>query len=340
MGAFGEYADEFISRNIPVVPCSGDDGKRPCISNWQKIGIPAAKAMAQSGRFDDANIAFLPGERSGLTVLDVDDPSPTALNTALARFGDTPIVIKTGSGNYQAWYKHNGENRMIRPLIDEPDYSKIDILGGGFCVAPPSVRPDKGRGSYEWIQGDLNDLDILPCLENLPATASSRSAVSEGSRTIDLFRELRIIAFDCDSVDALAFRAEGINATKYTPPLSAAEVHSQVKGVWRLKLDGKCVIPGSRSAVLPISDIVALSEYPAALSLLSYLMANHGPNHVFAVSPKGLARALPLSHVTVAKARDWLLDRGRLELVKQGGKVRVIGGTFKTEPDLFRLSPG
>ncbi len=340
MGAFGEFADDFISRNIPVVPCSGDDGKRPCINNWQKVGISVAKLLAKSGRFNDANIAFLPGKRSGLTVLDIDDPDPKALNAALARFGESPIIIKTGSGKYHAWYKYNGESRMIRPLKNDPYYEKVDILGGGFCVAPPSERPDKGGAKYHWIAGDLDDIDLLPCLENVPATPSISGTVSEGSRTNDLFRELRALAFDCESIDELAFRAEGVNAMKYTPPLSAAEVHNQVKGVWRLKLAGKCIVPGSRNAVLPIADIVALSEYPPALSLLGYLLANHGPDHVFAVSPKGLAGTLPLSHVTIAKARGWLLDRGRLELLKQGRKVRTIGGTVKTEPDLFRLSPG
>lgn len=337
MGAFGEYAGEFLDHGIPVVPTSGDDGKRPCIRNWQKIGITYSTKLAKCGRFDDANLAILPGTNSGLTVLDVDDPDPMVLNSALARFGETPIVIKTGSGNYQAWYKHNGERRMIRPIKG----ISLDILGGGICVAPPSRRPDKGGASYEWIQGDLNDIDHLPCLENLPLPQPRNDkAVSQGSRTNDLFRELRTIAFECDTIEALSFKAGGFNATRYNPPLSNAEVQNQVKGVWRLKQAGKCVIPGSRSAVLPVADIVSLSEYPPALVLGSYLMANHGPGHVFAVSPKGLAGVLSMSHPTIAKARDWLLSKKRLELVKKGRRLRDGVGNVRNEADLYRLLPG
>ncbi len=333
MGAFGNHAGDFIARNIPVVPTSGDDGKRPCVNNWQRIGIPASKALAESGRFDDANLAFVAGERTRLTVLDIDTPDRKALNAALARFGDTPIIIQTGSGKYQAYYRHNGERRMIRPL------ENIDILGAGICVAPPSVRPDHGGASYRWIAGDLDDLERLPCLENVPEDdISGAETIPEGRRTNDLFRELRAIAYECQTIEDLAFRAEGINATVYDPPLSPAEVRRQVRGVWTLKEQGRCVAPGSRSAVFPVADIVAFAEYPPAMVLDGYLHAHHGPSHVFAVSPKGLAKVLDLNHATIARARDWLLEKGRLELVEKGRTTRGANGKVQNAPDQYRFT--
>lgn len=336
MGAFGEHAGDFIDRNIPVIPTSGDDGKRPCIKNWQKLGAAASRVLADSHRFDGMNLAFVAGQPSRLTVLDIDTPDPKALNSALARFGDTPIIIQTGSGKYQAWYRHNGEGRMIRPLED------IDILGAGICVAPPSERPDYGGAKYKWIAGDLDDIDRLPCLENVPVedAPSSPGHVCEGQRTNDLFRELRAIAFQCDTIEDMQLRAEGINATVYDPPLSNAEIRNQVKGVWRLKQEGRCFAPGTRSAVFPVADIVALAAYPPAMVLEGYLRAHHPASHVFAVSPKGLSSVLRMSHPTIAKARDWLMDRGRLELVEKGRKLRGDNGKVTTTPDQFRLSPG
>jgi hypothetical protein len=44
--------------------------------------------------------------------------------------GRTPIAVRTGSGNRQAWYRHNGEERLIRPEHDRP----IDVLVGGVVI--------------------------------------------------------------------------------------------------------------------------------------------------------------------------------------------------------------
>src|SRR5262249_20697814 len=48
----------------------------------------------------------------------------------LTRHGPTPLVVRSGSGNFQAWYKHNGERRRIRPWPEKP----IDVLGRGYTV--------------------------------------------------------------------------------------------------------------------------------------------------------------------------------------------------------------
>ena len=103
------------------------------------------------------------GKHSRLTVLDVDRPRRArVLAAALDQHGRTPIVVRTGSGNRQAWYRHNGEERLIRPEPDKP----IDILGGGFVVGPPSHGT---KSNYQFIEGGLDDLDRLAILNGLPA---------------------------------------------------------------------------------------------------------------------------------------------------------------------------
>jgi hypothetical protein len=74
------------------------------------------------------------GARSNVTVLDVDIGDERVLSDALARHGETPLVVRSGSGKYHAYYRHNGERRRIRPWRGLP----IDLLGeGGLVVAPP-----------------------------------------------------------------------------------------------------------------------------------------------------------------------------------------------------------
>jgi Bifunctional DNA primase/polymerase, N-terminal len=99
------------------------------------------------------------GSRSRIASLDIDCENERVLADALSRHGKTPIIVRTGSGNYLAWYRHNGERRQIRPWPELP----IDMLGGGFIVAPPSQVT---KGQYQFIEGSLDDLERLPTLRN------------------------------------------------------------------------------------------------------------------------------------------------------------------------------
>ena len=93
-------------------------------------------------------IGFMCGKRNGITVLDVDCKDERILADALDRHGKTSVIARSGSGNFQAWYKHNSERRRIRPDRRVP----IDILGSGVVVAPPS---QSAKGSYEFRIKDL-----------------------------------------------------------------------------------------------------------------------------------------------------------------------------------------
>src|SRR5262249_38483303 len=138
-----------------------DANKRPMVSRYSKFGLVGSAKIAN--KFPDAPaIGFMCGQRSGITVLDVDSKDERVLADALDRHGKTDVIARSGSGNYQAWYKYNGERRRIRPCRDVP----IDILGdGGFVVAPAS-RVTKGQ--YQFIQGNLDDLDRLTVMQGPP----------------------------------------------------------------------------------------------------------------------------------------------------------------------------
>src|SRR5262249_51689002 len=121
------------------------------------VGLVGSSKIA--GKFGHAPaIGFMCGKRNGITVLDVDTTDERVLADAVNRHGQTPVVVRTGSGHPQVWYRHNSERRRIRPDRNVP----IDILGAGFVVAPPS---QSAKGSYEFISGGLDDLDRLPVMQ-------------------------------------------------------------------------------------------------------------------------------------------------------------------------------
>jgi Bifunctional DNA primase/polymerase, N-terminal len=135
------------------------------------------------------------GPRSNITVLDVDSKDERILADAIDRHGKTSIIARSGSGHFQAWYKHNGERRRIRPDRNVP----IDILGtNGYVVGPPSQVT---HGDYQFIEGSLDDLHNLPALLNVetaiekppvlayePAPADWVDMVEGDGRNNELFR--------------------------------------------------------------------------------------------------------------------------------------------------------
>jgi hypothetical protein len=155
---FSKWQPIYAEHGIATFPVRLGEVKKPAIKNYLKIGKAASAALAE--RFGEANAFGFACERSKITVLAVDTDDERVLASALDRHGQTPIVIRSGSGHYHAWYKRNGERRHVRPWKDLP----IDVLGGGYIVAPPSVA---AKGTYEFLQGSLDDLTSLPTLRNV-----------------------------------------------------------------------------------------------------------------------------------------------------------------------------
>jgi len=67
-----------------------------------------------------------------------------------------------------------------------------------------------------------------------------------------------------------------------------------------------------------------------------FLRRHHGPSHVFAVSPTGLAKIpeLGMGWRRIAEARDFLISTGDLILIHKGGKKGP------GDADQYRLEPG
>src|SRR5690349_16730852 len=201
--AFHEAARQYAAAGIASLPLGGEDGKRPLVKHPQRFGIKGALEIAP--KFPEANLGFWCGRRSNLTVVDIDSADESELRWTQDTFGRSPIIVRTGSGKFHAWYRHNGERRRIRPF----DGHEIDVLGeGGYCVAPPSVRPQGGK--YEFLEGNLNRKADLPtirpeALERISArpVLATTPAIPDGTRNDTLFRRGLREARHCDDFEAL-----------------------------------------------------------------------------------------------------------------------------------------
>ena len=227
---FREWQADYAAHNIPTFPVGPD--KRPMVRHYSKFGLIGSTKIAS--KFADATaIGFMCGKRSGITVLDVDSKDERILADAVSRHGQTPIVARSGSGNFQAWYRHAGERRLIRPRPDVP----IDILGAGFVVGPPS---EVTKGRYEFIQGSLDDLSILPTLIDAPALVPAEAPADWGSmrtgagRNVALFRRTARGAHHCDDFDQLLDYAQTQN-DQFGEPMPDTEVVKVAKSVWKMQ---------------------------------------------------------------------------------------------------------
>ncbi len=277
-GIFGRWQPEYAARGVPTFPVQiAGKEKRPGVRNYMKIGSVASEKLVK--QFADASAFGLAcGRLTGLTILDVDCKDERVLADALARHGETPFVVRTGSENFQAWYRHNGEKRQVRPWGKE---LPIDQLGDGYVVAPPS----KGtRVSYEIVQGTLDDLPTLPFMRNAWRAGQGQPRTAhEGERNKALWWHCMEQAHSCDVFDDLLDVAQTFNEDSCIPPLDDGEVVRTARSAWRYTEQGKNRV-GRHGSWLTAESVESLVKDPYALALLAWLQARNGPDATFWVA--------------------------------------------------------
>jgi hypothetical protein len=192
------------------------------------------------------------------------------------------------------------------------------MLGGGPCVAPPSVR--LSGGGYAWLRGGLADIanGNLPKIRS-GAVQKTRDVerlqagprVQKGERNVQLFRYCNSVVGCCDDLDQLIDAARTWADSKCAEPLPDAEIVATAYKVWKFQ--------GGRKRVM--QNIVEAPFYSAlitdlpALALYSYLSAENGPAAQFMVAD-GLGPARGWPQRFVPKARRALLDMGAIKYVR------------------------
>jgi Bifunctional DNA primase/polymerase, N-terminal len=255
-----------------------------------------------------------------VTVLDIDTHDDTILAEALREHGETPLVVRTGGG-YHAYYRHGGEPRRIRPYQNKP----LDILGGGYVVAPPSISE---KGQYEIVAGTLDDLaDLPPIHVVLDGLRQVQKSIAVGERNNTLYRFGLQQAIHADDYHTLLDVMRTRNMDCETP-LPDSSIISITNSAWRCEQEGRNLVGRGRAVVMPHALIDELiGESQDAFILLTLLRRHHwGRDCVVA---NAMAEQLVWPRKRFAAARALLLDRGFLELVRSGG-YRF--------PPVFRLS--
>ncbi len=317
--SFRDWQPQYAAHGIATFPVVvGCDGKKPLVLNYARFGLRASAEIAQ--KFPAATaIGFMVGKRSRLTVLDIDSPKDRDLADALDRHGPTPIIVRTGSGNFQGWYRWNGEQRLIRPECDKP----IDILGGGFVVAPPS----KGKiRNYEFLARNLDNLARLPVLHGLSPDAGRKDPgppaatathITEGVRNNDLFRQCMTAAHHCDDFQALLDVAHTRNS-EFCPPLEDDEVVKVATSAWAYTERGvnRFGRPGVFFDAEEANRLIVSDQ--DAFVLLTYLRANNRPDSTFMIA-NGMADTLGWPRKRLAAARN-RLDGAYVELLRRASR--------------------
>lgn len=312
MGVFAEWQPEYAVRGIVTFPVRD---KKPAVRGYLSLGARTSDQLAM--RFANDNAFGFACRRNKITVLDVDAPDEALLAEALDRHGPTPLVIRSGSGNFQCWYRHNGEKRRVRPEPDKP----IDILGDGYVVAPPSQG---SKGQYQIIQGSLDDLDRLPTMKTVePVTLvetppEATETPVEGKRNDTLWRACMQHARGCHKLEELMEGAMRTNATFYEP-LPAEEVLRVVASAWGYETEGKNWFGIGGRVIFAADEVDDLAaQDPHAYALLGLLRRHHwGRDFVLA---KTYADSLGWTLRRFKAARDVLLERGLIICVHPGGK--------------------
>jgi hypothetical protein len=329
LGTFALWQPTYAAHRIVTFPLHGD--KVPAIKGYGRVGRRGSQQLAF--KFADAPaLGFLCGRRNGVTVLDCDSTDERVLAGGIARHGATPLVVRTATGKFHAYYRHNGERRRIRPWRGLP----IDVLGGGLVVAPPSRTPN---GQYEIIQGSLDDLDRLPVMRGLepsryatsPAAQAVQNpaaqavqkpfAVEEGERNNTLFRACLRHAIQVESAQQLTEFAMETNA-QFVPPLSDAEAMGCALNAWNYHDRGRNFCT-SQSYHLPAHAFDKLDKADGgdALLLLFRIERAHWARDQFVLS-KAFAASLGWTVKRFLKARAMLIEAGLIVQIRKGGRFR------------------
>jgi hypothetical protein len=307
VGVFGVWQPAYAGHQIPTFPVTIKDGrKKPAVRGYLKATIDASNRFATNATFRKMDaIGFALGSRTGVTVLDIDAPDERILADALDRHGQSPIVVRSGSGNFHVWYRYNGERRSIRPCSDLP----IDLLGSGYVVGPPSKA---SNGTYQFLMGSLEELDRLKPIGGLETLITQVphnpiEVTREGNRNNGLYGHCMRHARRCDSFEALLDVAETLNMD-FVPPLDPSEVAKVARSAWQCTERGLNRFGQPGVAFSAHETNLLIEESPDLFLLLGFLRANNGPSRTFYIT-NSLARTFGWSEKRLSAARSRLLGR-------------------------------
>ena len=316
----------------PLPLGAGDGGKAPLIRRWTDPGLTLAQMLAPMHRTGSTVYGL---RLDGLTVIDCDEDSADLVAAMEARFGPSPVHIKTPRGRH-LYYRAGGTAPNLRG-----EGLPVDFKTGGraYVVGPLSLRRDGGfYAPAKWLLG----VDSLPLLRAL--AAPSARPMQEGARHAAMVREAIALVEHVASPEELNLRLNGLRDGLCENPATMPdrELAAIAGWAWGQLLKGEIYHgrdSGFRINRLALDGLRGKSGGSDAISLFVLLTDLHGhcPGKRFALDHAAMRAAglTDLSLRAFRAARRMLESAGLLKLV---GKHRAgsHGQTFT----LSRLRPG
>jgi hypothetical protein len=275
----------------------------------------------------------------GLAVIDCDDDSLELVAEMEARFGVSPVHVKTPRGLH-LYYRFTGKPPNLRG-----EGLPVDIKSGSraYVVGPLSQRPD--GGVYVPAKGFLG-IDALPLLrapqgpQNAP---EGQQAIPVGHRHATLVREAVQMVEYVDSPEELAANLEAVrdDLCEDAQSMPDSELQDIAKWAWQCRLENR-IFRGRDSAFSlhrPALDALrGWHNQTDALALYVTLVDMHGhtPGKRFALDFKAM-RGAGLTDLSIARQRAARRTLEAVGLLKLVGKHRA-GSKHQTWV-LARLRP-
>jgi hypothetical protein len=302
--SFAQLQQAYAAHGVATYPLA--ESKTPAIRGYAKLGLRVSGQLAL--KFAAATACgFVAGRRNRITVIDIDSPDDRLVAETLARYGSTPLQVVTPSGGRHLYYRHAGEERLIRPVPN------VDILGDGNVVAAMSVV---AKGCYELERGSLDDLDRLPTMRQ-ENDNRRRLPIAKGERNVSLFNYCRSIVSHCDDLDQLLDAARTWAQGQLAEPLPAAEIVKTCNSVWTYRGGRKRIM----NHIVETEAYKTLTGKPYALALFAYLSAENGAASKFWITDS-IGSTLGWPRRSVPAARKLLIDLGIIECVRPHGDGR------------------
>jgi hypothetical protein len=303
-----------VMAGLPILPLGGADGKSPLVKDWAKGNLSLSRVLAPMSNRQ----SFTYGIRlDQLLVLDFDTDDSALIARMEARFGPSPIHVRTPRG----WHLYYAAGGIIPALKTEG--LPVDVKTGprAYVVGPLAERPDGGR--YAYAKGRLG-VDRLRPLR--ASQGSETSPVAVGERHKRLLKEARSMVEFVDTLpelvgNLLAFRADCL-------PESESVADTEVQGIacyfWNLRLEGRLSKGRDSEFCLHRATLDALADAPNrsdTVALFVTLQDLHGHSHGkrFPLVWKAMRDAghTDLSRPRFDAAKRVMREKGAIEMVSK-----------------------
>ncbi|WP_400083793.1 bifunctional DNA primase/polymerase [Yoonia sp. R78084] len=323
---------------FPLLPLGGGaDGKAPLLRSWAGPKMTLSRVLAPLYRSGSQVYGV---RLDGLAVIDCDENSPELVAAIEARFGPSPVHVKTPRGRH-LYYRANGKAPNLRG-----EGLPVDIKTGprAYVVGPLSERPDGGQ---YWPAKGLLGVDALPLLRAPSGPPSGNVGPSDpipvGHRHVRLIKEAVQMVELVDSAEELAANLAGVrdDFCEDASTMPDSELAAIAGWAWQCRLDNR--VYKGRDSAFPLQRqaldaLRGCDNDTDAITLYVMLVDLHGhsPGKRFALDFKAM-RASGLTRLSIPRLRAARRNLQTVGLLVQVGKHRA-GSRHQTWA-LSRLRP-